>query len=461
MFYSLYGLFRRSGGLFRLLLLSALLPAVLSCSKSSSTPSYDTTDPTVSAFGFASNDSFPGLSAAKFLVEALADTGCIRLMEKDSMLFGTSLRQVVPVVRYNSVPSAAIWYLGDTSQLLTGYDTLDFTRSPIYLRVYAADREHEKWYRILPRVHQVDPDRYVWRRTTAQIAPPRSAEQHAMLADGRFCFFTNDGFTTSLFTSSDAAQWEQQTVTGLPADCHVRTVVYDSLSSLFCYVADTVVYTSPDGAVWDTGFKDLWDKQWTCLSLLMSFDNKVWAVVRSGDVFRLATLDLKNSLFVLQWEVDAAGFPVSDFSVVPFPGSSDRRQALLAGGYTADGRMTGGCYAFEAAPTGCRMVRLHEGMTGLQPFAGAGMAWYGKRMVWYGGMDNGLALMDGMRVSLTEGMTWTALTDTTHSPWPADFGARWRVSAFAQGDYIWLVGGQTASGFMTDVWRGRLNSVDW
>ena len=445
----------------RLLLLLPVFALVcaVSCKKSSSTTTYDVTDATVSAFVLLDNDSAPELSRTKFIVEDLADTGSIHLADKDSITFGYSLRRVVPAVKYNSVPSAAIWYIGDTSFVLTGYDTLDFTLSPIYLRVYASDRLHEKWYRILPRVHQVDPDRYVWKRKTAQITAPRSAEQRALLADGTFCFFTNDGFATSLFTSADAEQWTQQTVTGLPKDCRVSAIVYDSPSKQFCYVADTVLYTSADGASWSTGSKAVWDTKWHCLTLIMSFDDRVWAVVRDdNNSMRLAAIDLNNSTFSLQWEVNADIFPVSDFSVAPFYGSSDRKHILVAGGYTLSGRMTGECWAFEAAPTGCRMVRLQNGM---KPFAGAAIAWYGQRLVWYGGMDDGQQLIEGMRFSPTEGMTWTAVTDTTHSPWPADFGKRWRVSAFTQGDLIWLIGGQTASGYMTDVWSGRLNSIDW
>ena len=441
------------------LLLTAAVCAVSCKRSSSSTPTYDVTDATISAFVLLSNDSAPELSRTNFIVEDLADTGSIHLADKDSITFGYSLRRVVPAVKYNSVPSAAIWYIGDTSLVLTGYDTLNFTLSPIYLRVYASDRQHEKWYRVLPRVHQVDPDRYVWQRKTAQITAPRSAEQHALLADGTFCFFTNDGFATSLFTSDDAEQWTQQTVTGLPKDCKVSTIVYDSLTAQFCYAADTVLYTSADGAAWNTGSTALWDTQWHCITLIMSFDDKVWAVVQDDNrSVRLATIDLKNSSFSLQWEVDTEVFPVSDFAVAPFSGSSDRRHSLVAGGYTLNGRMTGACWAFEAAPTGCRMVRLQNSM---QPFAGAAIAWYGQKLVWYGGLDGGQQLMEGMRVSPTEGMTWNAVADTTHSPWPADFGKRWRVSAFTQGDCIWLIGGQTASGFATDVWRGRLNSIDW
>lgn len=436
-----------------------MLVGAVSCKKSSSVPTYDVTDATVSAFVLLNNDSAPELSRTNFIVEDLADTGSIHLADKDSITFGYSLRRVVPAVKYNSVPSAAIWYIGDTSLVLTGYDTLNFTLSPIYLRVYASDRKHEKWYRILPRVHKVDPDRYVWQQKTAQIAVPRSAEQRALLAGGTFCFFTNDGFATSLSTSADAEQWTQQTVTGLPADCKVSTIVYDSLTAQFCYVADTVVYTSANGASWSTGSKELWNTQWHCITTVMSFDDKVWTMVQDGNGHvRLATIDLKNSLFSLQWEVDAEVFPVSDFAVAPFSGSSDRRHSLVAGGYTLQGRMTGACWAFEAAPTGCRMVRLQNSM---QPFAGAAIAWYGQKLVWYGGLDGGQQLMEGMRVSPTEGMTWTTVTDTIHSPWPAEFGKRWRVSAFTKGDCIWLIGGQTASGFMTDVWRGRLNSIDW
>ena len=444
-----------------------------SCKKSSSTPTYDVTDATVSQFVLMDNDSAPDLSSTKFIVEDLADTGSIHLADKDSITFGYSLKSVRPAVSYNSVPSAAIWYIGDTSFVWTGYDTLDFTLSPVYLRVYAADREHEKWYRIFPRVHQVDPDKYVWTTVSDQIAAPRSAEQHAMLAGGRFYFFTNDGFTTTLYTSDDAVQWGQHSVTGLPSDCHVRSIVYDSVSSLFCYAEGVSLYTSADGMVWNTDDTDIWDNSWSCISLLMSFDDHVWAVVQNAakDTMALVSFSLADRRFVYRWRIDPDIFPVSDFAVAPFPGSSDRRHCLVAGGYTLSGEMIGTCWAFEAAPDGCRMVRMHEGRTGLQPFAGAAIVWYGKKLHWYGGINSSGELLEGLRISPTEGMTWSVVTDTSHTPLPPSFGRRWRVSVFTQGDYVWLVGGQAAETqttsihsplvFRTDIFRARLNSVDW
>ena len=52
----------------------------------------------------------------------------------------------------------------DTVCILTGYDTLDFTKQPIYLTIRSQDGINTKVYQIVPTVHQMDPDLYDWNR---------------------------------------------------------------------------------------------------------------------------------------------------------------------------------------------------------------------------------------------------------------------------------------------------------
>jgi hypothetical protein len=67
----------------------------------------------------------PGLAQAVFTVEERLDTGLV--WNKDSMLYGTRLDKVRPRFTFAATPSSAFLTFPDTTVVLTGYDTLDFT----------------------------------------------------------------------------------------------------------------------------------------------------------------------------------------------------------------------------------------------------------------------------------------------------------------------------------------------
>ena len=437
-----------------------LLPTA--CKRSaSSTLSYDPTDATVSAFAFANIDSMPGLKAAKFIVENLSDTGRIGMADGDSILFGTSLKKVIPTLRYNGLPSAAICYLGDTSVVLTGYDTLDFTLTPILLRVFAADRKNEKWYRVEPRIHKVDPDVYTWNCLNEAILPPESAEQHAFYDGRQFMFYTNNGQQTMLAVSDDGADWQAQTVSGLPAQCHVKQICCDSIQHRYYYLDAACCYSSADGITWSSAAYTNSDVR--CLAGVMVFCRQLWAVVYqpSLDTYSLATYNEEFSSFDLHRTFTETDFPVSDFSVVQFTDAHSRSYALVAGGYLQNGDMTGHSWAFEETTDGCRVVRLHDNNKSVDSFAGRAIAWYGKRLIAFGGMNADNEWQVTPLVSDNEGVSWEEYTDTLHPVLPADYAERRRISVITKDNDLYLIGGQSVADFHTDVYKGRLASIDW
>ena len=121
----------------------------------------------LSAFQFAKNDSMPGLQAAVFTIEELIDTGLV--WNQDSILYGTRLDSVVPRLTFAATPSAAWITTPDTVCNLTGYDTLNFTKTPIYLTIVSSDKTNTKTYEIRATVHQQDPDLYTWTTLTDNI----------------------------------------------------------------------------------------------------------------------------------------------------------------------------------------------------------------------------------------------------------------------------------------------------
>lgn len=87
------------------------LGLMISCDNEKIVSYYSTA--TISSFKFASNDSFPGLAEATFVVDNLPDTGRIYL--KDSIRYGTPLDSVVPVITFTNTVSGAVYYFPDTT----------------------------------------------------------------------------------------------------------------------------------------------------------------------------------------------------------------------------------------------------------------------------------------------------------------------------------------------------------
>ena len=442
-----------------------ILALLVACEKKSSTSTvtYDTTNAYISSFAFMAVDSVPGLAAAKFVVENLNDTGRIRLADGDSIAFGTRIDNVIPVIKYGGLPSAVICYLGDSSILLTNHDTLDFTLTPIKLQVYAADKKHEKWYYVSAPVHKADPYLYVWEQMTAAAVPALAAEQKGMKTADSFYLFRSTAAGTRVAVSSDGRAWTDNN-TNLPAYCHCSQIQYDQAGKVFYYLScsDNMLYSSADAIVWQT--TAITGNGHSPLALWMCYDGGLWTLLQSDtdkDSCYISTINLQTNTFDIEYRLDAKQAPVSDFASVTYKAGNGLDHALIAGGYNADGKMIADTWAFEAANGQHRIVNLIRNKSEKKPFAGASIVRYDNKLLLYGGVNNDHEFISDVLVSENEGMSLSKMSDNYHHPLPDGIGNRWRWSAIADGNYIYLIGGQDNEAFFTDIYRGKLNSIDW
>ncbi len=431
-----------------------LLVLVLwSCKKTETVVSYDVTDATIKSFYLAANDSFPGFAAASFKVEHRSDTGLIAPLDGDSLLFGTPLTAVVPRISYNSRPSAALYYMGDTVFTYSGYDTLDLTRQPVYLRVFAANRKDNKFYRIIAYAHQADPDQYIVTRLADAIAQPCALQ--VLYTGSDFAAFLSDGQSLRLVRSADGISWSMpQTLTGLPDNCAFRQFVYDSISASFCYAVDTMLYRSADGVTWTSQRVEA--QYGTVVATLMDFQSRVWLLTDNRDTLHLTTWQPADGLLQTVAKVPPS-FPVSDFAATSFLSTGGRQHALIYGGYDRQGNMLGSAWSIEAADNEFRVMDVAS--ANAQPTVGAAVVAYNHRLLRLGGLqqDGNTLTVDQ---SLSEGMQWQPV-DSTRLPVPDRYFPRYRVSALVVNNNIYLFGGQNHTQTFTDAYRSRLNSIEW
>lgn len=430
---------------------------IVGCKKSSSSSTLSSVAQ-LSTFAFASNDSFPGLAAATFKIEERLDTGYV--YNPDSILFGTPLDSVVPVFTFAATPGSAILSTADTTIVLTGKDTVNFNRTPIYLTVKSSDGTTTKVYEINATVHQVDPDLFTWECLTEQAFTPDNSAMQVLLLRDRFICLKDNGFRISLYNSADGVTWsEEQTPTGLPASCRVRGIISDDEQ---LYYADTTgLYTSADGLQWThETYSDF-----TLRTMLLSWNGAVWALAYNADG-KPVLAKTEDGVMRLTPLYITSPFPVSDFATVVFESAAYRARAMIIGGFAEDGTSLNTRWNLEYSVSdttngGYRLLDYAIDRPQFAGMTGMSVVWYNHSLYMFGGVDTTMQYRGrDIFVSTDEGMSWAA-ADTSKCALPDTYTPRQRLSAIVYDDNIYLFGGETQDASYSDVYRGRLNSIDW
>lgn len=408
------------------------------------------------AFSFAKNDSFPGLAAAVFTIDERIDTGLV--WNKDSMLYGTRLDSVVPRFTFATTPGAAFLTFPDTTVVLTGYDTLDFNPRPIYLTLRSADKSTTKVYEIRPSVHQIDPDLYTWTQLTAAVYPEDDSEQRVVELGADFVMVVSNGFELRVFRSADGAEWSTPAVpTGLPVGTRVRQIISDG-TTLY-YGQDNAVYTSTDAVTW-TAHNVSYDVR----TMLLYWNEQVWALTGDEDNYELATY--ANGALTLTGLRPDGLFPVSDFASVTFHSPSLRERAMIIGGFAENGQSLNTRWNLEYSRhtpenNGYRLQEFSIDRPAFKSLTGISVIDYNGQLLLFGGVDDKMTYYGrDILISDDEGLNWYA-ADTAKNQLPAVYQARQKQTAIVRNNDIYLFGGQDAQTTFSDVYKGRLNSIDW
>lgn len=408
----------------------------------------------LSAFAFAANDSMPGLAKALFTIDERLDTGLV--WNKDSMLYGTQLNSVVPRFVFVATPGEAFLTLPDTVCELTGYDTLNFTKQPIYLTLRSSDGSNTKVYEIKPTVHQVDPDLYTWTTLTSNIYPADDSEQKVVELNTSFVMLTNNGFQLYAYISQDGIQWQSAgQPTGLPTSANIRQIVSDG-TTLY-YGEENQLYTSTDAIHWTAQ-----TLTHTIYTMLLYWNNAVWALVDNNG-YELATYDGDIHLTGLRPNSE---FPISDFATVCFHSASQRQRAMIIGGFAQSGKALNTRWNLEYTPyassnNGYRMEEFSIDRPAFTSLTGVSVIWYNNQLMMFGGIDENRKYFGrDILISNDEGLNWTP-ADSTKNQLPIEYGERQKQNAIVRDNNIYLFGGQDKNRTFSDVYRGRLNSIDW
>lgn len=444
-----------------LILLGALILA--GCSNSSSQGTNLSSVAKITGFAL-SHDSVPELRKTEFKVLELKDTGLI--YNPDSITFGTPIDSVAVTFKYLTIPGSVVMRLADSVVVIRGVnDTLDFTIRPAYITVYSADGTSVKTYQIDVRIHQVDPDLYVWEQLQQSIYAEREAEQQLLELDGRLMLYVGDGVSTMLYASDDKGRsWSKLPMSGSPAVMYVRQIL--RCESALYYAAADKIYTTTDGQNWTELDMSAIGKPLQTMVWAFPGENGQWCPwMLTGNAddshFMLGYLDAGNN-WVKYTDVERAQFPIGGFSVVNFASASDRSRVLLIGGYSADGDMINNRWTMEySAAIGLRLTDYARQQPEFPCVANSSVVAYNNRLLLFGAQDRTMKYI-GREVfySIDEGMSWSEM-DSTKCQLPATYTARKNVTSIVSGDHVFVVGGADNTRNYSDVYCGKIQSINW
>ncbi len=431
-------------------------------SKTSSTPS---SDATITGMRFAAQDSFPGLNEAVFSVinKYQGDTGLI--YNKDSILYGTPIDSVVPIFTYSSTPYSLVFHIAtdivDTFFTFSSATAINFNLQPIYVTVTAQDMTTQKTYKIAPVVHKADPDLFIWSCLNSGLASENINRQNVFYIDNTFFYLGTDGQSSVVYQSNDASVWSKTDI-ALSADIS-RYVASDN--TIF-RLDNQTISASKDMAVWTPFGKPL-PENYFFETPLFFFDDRVWTIVSRHDDngllvdYRLA--GVSDSVTKISDTAVPHNFPVEGFAPVVFKSATDRKRAMLIGGYSVSGDMLDARWNFETSASGYSVVNFSDDSS--NPFdaiAGAAAVYYDGQIYLFGGIGADNKIFDNqILVSDDEGMNWE-VADTVHNILPDTFESRYNMTAITtDSGAIYLFGGRNKTSLFSDVYRGVLNSVAW
>ena len=397
----------------------------------------------------------PGLAEALFSIEEGIDTGLV--WNEDSIRFGTRLDSVVPKYTLEATAGAAFITSPDTVCELTGYDTLDFTKSPIYLTIRSSDGTTTKVYEIVTTVHQVDPDLYTWQQLTSSIYPTDESEQQVVELNGAFVMITDNGFQKQAYSSINGEQWMALGQTqNLPAGAHIRQIISDGKQ---LYYADAKsIYTSNNAIQWTKI-----DINYHTYTMLLYWNQAIWALVENNG-YELAIWD--GQQMQLSGLRPTNNFPLGNFASVCFQSASLRERAMIIGGFAKNGQALNTRWNLEYSPNiatnnGYRIEEFTIDRPNFTTLTGVSVIWYNKQLLMFGGVDEDMNYIGrDILYSKDEGLNWY-MVDTTKNQLPAHYLARQKQNAIVKDNNIYLFGGQDKNNTYSDVYRGRLNSIDW
>ncbi len=389
-------------------------------------------EPVITRF-YLQNKKIEGVSDIVFTI----DEANHLIYNADSAAFGMRVDTVFPVIS----PKFVKIVLDDTISI--GYaDTIfyDFSK-PVKIAVTAGDKAASTAeYTVDVRVHQVDPDTFIWKGVNSQVFSGVSSSEKAFYVNGGLVYLASVGGENHAFVSADGAVWKDNAVEGLDASVVDFKGVVGDTAKLY-YVCDNKLYTSADGVNWSAqaAVGSASRALFVMDGVLYGVDYDAKSLVKYADGEWSVVCQLPQP------------FPVSGAAVCVAPSPSGNNRVFVAGGVDADGTMLSTLWSSDDC---VYWSNLNVGEKSFAARTDAALVQYADGLILIGGGDAAGVVAEGKFLfSKDYGLTWSLPEEKMIISSLYQF--RYDHSAITTPDgYLFLIGGRTASdNSISDVWQ--------
>ncbi|MCQ2350191.1 MAG: DUF6242 domain-containing protein [Paludibacteraceae bacterium] len=388
------------------------------------------------------NDTIYKLQNYKFII----DTTTMTIYNEDSLPYQCRLDSLVPVFS----GTASYYYLNDTIKYDLNakgfkFDTLDLNQ-PLTITAYAEKKGVSRTYTLDLRVHQIDPELYVWEGLNSEIYTENATNEVLKSFDQSLWLFVDNGSSVSAMESADGKSWTKMAVSGFPQGVDIRTMV--NWNETLCLYHNDKLYTSTDATTWSVKANG----NGAITKLLFAMNGVLYAqAIANGTSTLYSTIDGStwNNVATLP-----TMFPVSGAGVWTDTTTSGAMRTYVVGGRAADGTLLNSVWCTENGEYWANMISGDW----FSPREGVAVIQYDNVLMMFGGRDDNGLVSPMQLVSPDFGVTWRLPLDdenisTLCTP-------RYNANV-AQGEhfYLYLISGRNDSRFIKDSWRGRRNHL--
>ena len=397
------------------------------------------------------HDSVPELANVLYTIDQQNSL----IYNVDSLTYGVELPEKV-VFNFTTAGYALLLLNGtaDSTQLTTG-DSIAIepfvNKHSTYFRIYAYDFTSTKDYTINLRVHQIDPDSVVSEKLFTVL--PDSEIQKVLYRNNQFYAFAQD----NIYTSSDTKLWAP-----LPKSFYTPANLQHQTA---CVYGDFICATTSTGQLYYTDDCFSW-MQVALPSEITSVNTIIGEIKGIANVAKpelhLIVESNGETVFaqtdISTWSIGEAvpaDFPTTGFSAVSAVRGHNSTLTVVGS------NSSNSIWRAVGAPDGAiswNPVVPEFVQGGRFPVPTAPNVFY---------YDNKMHLMNGIvdgryntkiYTSINDGLNWTEMP--SKYAFAEEYEARGYASVCVSPDnYIYVLCGRGTSGFLADVWRGRLNRL--
>lgn len=417
-----------------LLLIGSLF--ISACTDNKNDPNVSSTT-SITKFSLKST-KVPALNKTAFTID---NTNSI-IYNVDSLPYLSDINSLVPTI-YGATLSSV--FINDTI-LYSGKDTINFTKV-VTLKTTATDKKSTQTYIVKVNVHQVDPDLYIWEGLKSEIYQGATTQQKGVLFKNKLTFFVKTDVEIKLYESDNGKNWTESAVTGLPFGSNIDGIVPTKNEMLLLHEGD--LYSSTNSTTWTKKSSPTEELH----RLLFYMNNKIYALGSTNGSDKVIFQSEDHTTWT-NLGATPEKFPTMGFAVCVDASPSGKMRAFLVGGKDASGTLLSSVWSTE---NGSYWANLTAEKAWFPARENASVIQYGEGMMLIGGHNGTETVTDKQWLSTDYGLTWKIANEQTKLPdlCIPRFGQSVLVD---QENYLYIIGGQTSTTFLSDVWRGRKNS---